>query len=724
MDKQPKNGNGEDRWEQLRNTIHTTAVNVFGKTQRSNNDWFEVNFGTLTPAIKKRQKALLDYKQSPNNSTHQAYKSAKGTVQRLARKCANDYWLQLCRSIQVSADTGNTGRMYEGIKKAMGPTRKSTRTLKSASGEVINDKEKQMKRWVEHYSDLYTPKNSVADSVLNEIEELQVIPELDEKPNIDKLKRAIKGMPTGKAPGNDGIPAEVIKCGDNALLCHLHEHICQCWDEGAIPQGMKDANIVTLFKNKGDGGDCNNYRGISLMSTVGKVYARVVLNRLQILAERIYPESQCGFRAGRSTIDMIFSLRQLQEKCREQHKPLFIAFIDLTKAFDLVNREGLFKILSKIGCPPKLLSLIRSFHEGMKGTVLYDGQSSEAFDIRNGVKQGCVLAPTLFGIFFSMVLKHAFGTSNEGVFLHTRSDEGLFNLALRATTKRRKKIIRDMLFADDAALVTHTEAELQALMNRFATSCEMFGLTISLNKTNVMATGAEITPTIMVSNHQLNVVNNFNYLGSTIIDDLSLDAEIQKRIGMASSALARLSRRVWTNNMLSTNTKITVYKACVLSTLLYASESWTIYSSQERKINTFHMRCLRRILGITWRDKVTNNEVLERAGIPSMFTVLRQRRLRWLGHVCRMADGRIPNDILYGELTSGKRKKGRPLLRYKDTCKRDLQAMGMNRPDWEELAQNRPKWKQFVKAGLKAGEYKLRQDADSRRERRKQKTLQ
>jgi hypothetical protein len=125
-----------------------------------------------------------------------------------------------------------------------------------------------------------------------------------------------------------------------------------------------------------------------------------------------------------------------------------------------------------------------------------------------------------------------------------------------------------MLFADDAALVTHTEAELQALIIGFATSCNIFRLTISLNKTNVMAIGAELTPTIMVSNHQLNVVNNFNYLGSTITDDLSLDAEIQKRIGVASSALARLLRRVWTNNMLTTNTKISVYKACVLSTLL------------------------------------------------------------------------------------------------------------------------------------------------------------
>ena len=110
---------------------------------------------------------------------------------------------------------------------------------------------------------------------------------------------------------------------------------------------MRDAKIVTLYKNKGDRSDCNNYRGISLLSIVGKAFARVVLARLQVLAQQVYPESQCGFRAGRSTTDMIFSLRQLQEKCREQQKALFIAYIDLTKAFELVSRSGLFKILEK-----------------------------------------------------------------------------------------------------------------------------------------------------------------------------------------------------------------------------------------------------------------------------------------------------------------------------------------------------------------------------------------
>ena len=156
---------------------------------------------------------------------------------------------------------------------------------------------------------------------------------------------------------------------------------------------------------------------------------------------------------------MIFSIRQLQEKCREHNMPLYVSFIDLTKAFDLVSRDGLFKILPKIGCPPKLQSLIESFHNNMKGIVQYDGNTSEPFEISSGVKQGCVLAPTLFGIFFALLLKHAFGKSKEGIFIHTRSDAKLFNPSrLKAKSKVREVLIRNMLFADDAAVAAHTQS--------------------------------------------------------------------------------------------------------------------------------------------------------------------------------------------------------------------------------------------------------------------------
>ena len=116
---------------------------------------------------------------------------------------------------------------------------------------------------------------------------------------------------------------------------------------------MRDSKIITLYENKGDKNYCNNSIGISLLSIDGTVYARVIMIRLQKLAEPIYPESQCGFRNKRSTIDMVFSIRQLQYKCREQQMPLYIPFIDLTKSFDLVSRDSLFKVLPRWVAHPK-----------------------------------------------------------------------------------------------------------------------------------------------------------------------------------------------------------------------------------------------------------------------------------------------------------------------------------------------------------------------------------
>ena len=166
----------------------------------------------------------------------------------------------------------------------------------------------------------------VTDTALNALPGLPVIEELDNTLTMEELGIAIEGLACGKAPGKDGILPDVLKHGKQTILQPLHELLCLFWEQGHIPQDMRDANIVTLYKNKGDHSDCNNYRGTSLLSIVGKVFTRVTLTCLQSVASQVYPESQCGFRAGRSTVDMIFSLRQLQETFREQQQPLFLAF--------------------------------------------------------------------------------------------------------------------------------------------------------------------------------------------------------------------------------------------------------------------------------------------------------------------------------------------------------------------------------------------------------------
>ena len=137
-------------------------------------------------------------------------------------------------------------------------------------------------------------------------------------------------------------------------------------------------------------------------------------------------------------------------------------------------------------------------------------------------------------------------------------------------------------------------------------------------------------PSLFIHNYKLEVIHEFVYLGSTITDNISIDSELNKRIGKAAMTLSRLTKRVWSNNKLPDHTKVNVYKACVISTLLYGSESWTMNAHQEKRLNVFHMRCLRRILGITWQDKVANKLVLEKDGMSSLCTLLKQRRMRWL----------------------------------------------------------------------------------------------
>ena len=151
------------------------------------------------------------------------------------------------------------------------------------------------------------------------------------------------------------------------------------WDEEVIPQQLKDASIIRLYK-KGNRQLCDTYRGISLLAIAGKISARVLLNRLIVhLEHRLHPDSQCGLGAGLGTVDMIFAARQLQEKCEEQYDDLFITFIDLTKALDTVCRDGPWQIMEKFGCPRKFTALVRQLLDGMRATVIDNGDTSDSF---------------------------------------------------------------------------------------------------------------------------------------------------------------------------------------------------------------------------------------------------------------------------------------------------------------------------------------------------------
>jgi len=265
----------------------------------------------------------------------------------------------------------------------------------------------------------------------------------------------------------------------------------------------------------------------------------------------------------------------------------------------------------------------------MQASVAYGNDHSKEFAVTNGGKQGCVLAPTLFSLYLSTMLEIAFEDSSDGVFIQTRQNADLFNIAhFKAKTKTSQKIVREMLFADDSAMVAHEAQSIQRLVDRFSLAAKQFSLKINIKKKECLYQPLEnqhaVQPPgdIIVYNEALAQTKNFIYLGNTTSDDVRLDGELIFRMGKASAAHEKLREILWDNHHGSLRVKCQVYKAIVLSTLLYGAERWTVYRTQLKKLNSYMMRHLREIMKLTWKDKVSNHKIYRRSGLAPMADML------------------------------------------------------------------------------------------------------
>ena len=216
---------------------------------------------------------------------------------------------------------------------------------------------------------------------------------------IRELTDAIRSLANGKATGSDGVFVELFKItlnGDPALRRILLEIVVRIWRGSKVPQHWKHAIIMVVHKKK-DRTGCGNYMGISLVTHTGKILLKAIARRLSEYCEhvRVLSKEQSAFRPNRSTTHMMFVILHLQEMARNKRTPLFVCFIDLTKAYDSVDRTLLLKVLTRFGVPQNMISVIRQFHDGIRACVrLNDRVCSRWFAVEQSLCQGCVIAPS------------------------------------------------------------------------------------------------------------------------------------------------------------------------------------------------------------------------------------------------------------------------------------------------------------------------------------------
>lgn len=713
----------DEAWIKLKNAVKQAADAEIGSERRVHRDWFDENDAAIAQLIDRKRQARLAAENNPDSASNKArYQELKAIIQTALRTIQTEWWEKMASDIQGYADGRDWRRFFQAVNAVYGTTSNASHPLRSSDNTtLLKDNDNIMKRWTEHFSQLLNRPTTVADDALDSIPQYPLQNNMDDPPILPEISRAISQMKNNKACGPDGIPAEVYKFGGPQLTSRLHDLFTRIWETEQVPSDLKDAMIVTIFK-KGDRSVCGNYRGIALLSIAGKVLSRVLLNRLITLAETILPESQCGFRGGRGTTDMIFVARQLMEKSVEQHRDLHMIFIDIEKAFDSVCRRTLWRVLERFGCPPRFTAILSALHNHMLGKVIYGGTVSEPFPIKTGVKQGCVLAPVLFALYLAAVDMHVKTERTIGIPLRYRLDGCLFNLRrLRTTTKTSDTTVSELQYADDNGIMAHEGAELQDSTTAWDEGYRKFGLKMNYDKTKMLSlTSNEQDYRIQVANNNtIECVQRFVYLGSTLSSDNSLDQEITNRIRAAHCSYGRLMRRVFLNHGLRTCTKLAVYQAVVVSSLLYGCETWTLYSRHLKLLEQFHIGKLRRLLRIRWEDRVPNDDVLLRANMQSMEGVIMRHRLRWLGHVQRMPPDRMPVKVLYSELSDGKRSAGGPRKRYKDQLKRSLIAVKIPPEDLPTATSDRTQWRRQCDTGIKQLEAHRRTQNSQKRQRKK-----
>ena len=379
------------------------------------------------------------------------------------------------------------------------------------------------------------------------------------------------------------------------------------------------------------------------------------------------------FRGGRATTDQMFTLRLIMEKCYEYNITVHQLYVDFKAAYDCVERHPLYEAMHELGIPRKLISLVKMTLRETKSKVRTKGQISDVFSIHKGLRQGDSLSCTLFNLVLENIMRKI--PTNKGGTIFNRTTQ---NLA----------------FADDIAMLGTNVKYLKENFHLLEENAGNMGLRVSREKTKYMiGTRNKIRWRNLQDFEGFERVKSFKYLGGIITENNDVTTEIKARLAAGNRSYYKFISFL-KSSLISRKLKTQVYTTIIKPVVLYGSETWTLTKKDEELLNLWERKILRKIYGAVkingeWRIR-TNAELKALYKKPSIATDIRARRLRWLGHVQRMEDYRIPKKVLHAK-PEGSRSIGRPRLRWLDGVEEDLRQLGVRQ--WKRKAADRKRWR-------------------------------
>ena len=411
------------------------------------------------------------------------------------------------------------------------------------------------------------------------------IDELNRPITPDEILKCVKHLKNGKCPAGDRILNEHIKSTVHVMLPLYVQYFNLIMETGILPDTWTTGIIKPIYKNKGDPIDPVNYRPITIVSCLGKVFTSVLNERLTAFLEdnEMLLENQAGFRKHHSTTDHIFVLHSLIEFLNSSKKKLYCGFVDFTQAFDSVWRTGLWQKLIKHNVNGKFFRLVRNMYLSIKSCVEYNNEYSAYFNCQRGVRQGENLSPVLFAIFLNDLETELLSNGNNGITIDNLGNDAAFYI----------KIIT-LLYADDTVIFSEDPDLFQKSLNDFNDYCNKWKLNINTSKTKVIVFGSKhnVKRKFKIGNSELEIVNSFKYLGVIFSRSGSFLKARKHVIQQARKAMHLLFTRI--NNLdLPIDLQIKLFDSTIVPILTYGSEIWGFENLQ--LIENVHTEFLRRI---------------------------------------------------------------------------------------------------------------------------------